>query len=99
MDFLQNVDTTVVLIALACLCVVGFVLLNLLQAVGTVFGAVSGIFDIAFALLGGDPITGCGCMSTLVICAVVACIGIFAASVLSTCGTPQAVMFCSWLGR
>ncbi len=82
----------------ACLCGVAVVLMMLLNFVGDFFGAFFSLFGVFFDVLSGGPVSWCGCVVTL---ALVAGCGWFAwmmIQALSTCGTPQAVNFCSLFG-
>lgn len=83
------------LVVCAGLCLLGVVAM----VVQPVLGALSSVLDIFFNLVMGEPLTGCGCLLMVGFCAFAACAAAFVASVLSTCGTPEAVNFCTLFGR
>lgn len=88
------------LIALGCivLCIVGVILFIGMQIIGGVFGIFGGVVDVVFELATAGPVPGCGCVVVVVGCML--CVGVVLAisSVLSTCGTPDAVNFCRIFG-
>ncbi len=99
MDLLRNVDlgqTALIAVSLCGLVVVG---LFLLQFIGLGFDLIGSVFGIFFDILGGGPLSGCGCIVGLLGCGACACLIAFAVSVISTCGTPRAVQFCELFGR
>jgi hypothetical protein len=99
MPDLQNLDIGLTILVLAGLCAVGVVLLLLLQVLGTVFGFVFNILEVVGGVIQGGPMAWCGCLVGLLVCG--GCgIGIaVTVSLLSSCGTPDAVNFCSLFGR
>lgn len=99
MDFLQNLNVGTFALALGGLCVLGVILFVVVNVVGSAFGVVFNVVDVFFDLLTGGPLSMCGCVLGLIACGGCACIAAFAASVLSTCGTPQAMNFCLLFGR
>ena len=96
---LNQINPLVVVLALACLCVGGVVVLAALNVIGTILHLISSVFALFFHAISVDPSGGCGCLIILFLCAGVACGGIFVSSLISTCGTPDAVRFCTWIGR
>ncbi|MBC7813665.1 MAG: hypothetical protein H7175_21085 [Burkholderiales bacterium] len=102
MEFLQNIDANSALtIALVCggLCIVGVVLMFAFQFLGGALGMVGHLGGLLMNIVSGGPMSWCGC--AVVIGLVIGCGGLvlIAASTLSTCGTPEAVNFCTFLGR
>ena len=98
---MQNIDAgTVLLIAVGCgvLCVVGIGLLFSLQIITSVVGMFAGIFQVFGTVLNGGPLAWCGCILLFVICGAITVLGIWFVSILSTCGTENAVNFCRLLG-
>lgn len=95
MEFLQDIPWGTVLLITAGLCGIGIVLAIIVQ----VFGFVGNFLEIIFEVFNGGPLAWCGCLIGIFICGGCACTVAFAASVLSTCGTPNAVNFCVLLGR
>jgi hypothetical protein len=101
MEFIQSLTSGGVLplIALCGALVVGAVLLFFgLQVIGSVFGAVGGLLGVFTDVISGGPLLWCGCLvllAGLAICGVLA-FGLF--TLLSTCGTPQAVNICTLFG-
>ncbi len=79
-------------------CVAGLGLALILPLASAVLTIVGGLLDFVMDLVAGGPTTWCGCLLALVV--IGGCCGIAAliSYVLSTCGTPQAVNFCVWLG-
>lgn len=96
---LTQINPVVIVLALACLCVVGIILLTVLNLIGGVLDLISGAFGLVFNVASVDPSGGCGCLVVLLLCAGVGCVAVFGSSLLSTCGTPDAVRFCTWIGR
>lgn len=96
---LSQLNPVVIVLALACLCGVGVVLLVVLNLIGGVIDLISSLFGLVFNVVSIDPSGGCGCLAVLLLCGGVTCIGIFVSSLISTCGTPDAVRFCTWIGR
>src|SRR5688572_5811011 len=99
MEWLQNIDLGIVALVLGVLCVGGAAVVIVLQVLGGVFGFVFNLFEIFGDLLTGGPIAWCGCLLFLFGCGGCACIIAFAASIFSTCSTPDAVRFCDLIGR
>lgn len=102
MDLFQNMTPDgAFLLALGCvlLCGVGVLLFLGLQIIGGVFDIVSGVLGLFFDILGGGPVSWCGCLLFLV--ALFACGGLtlLGAQALATCGTPDAVNLCTLFGR
>ena len=99
---LQNLDPNLLVFGgLGCvaLCGIGIVLFFGMQAIGAAVGTFAGLFDIFGQILGGGPISWCGCAAVIV--GIVACVGVvlLAGSALSTCGTPDAMNICTFFGR
>lgn len=102
MDLLQNVDPNLLfwggaLCALICggLLVLGFVF----QLVGSALDIVGGLFGAVLGILGGGPVSWCGCLVVLLGCGICGGFGLMLANALQTCGTPDAVNFCRLFGR
>lgn len=98
-QFLQQLDFGTVTLVCGGLCVLGVILFVVLPVVGGVFDIVLGVADLLSGIVAGGPASGCGCFILLGLCALAACVAVFTASVLSTCGTPEAVNFCALFGR
>lgn len=77
------------------LCALAILLMIVMPVIGTLFD----LIGIVGGLLVGDPSSCCGCIVLLSVVAVIGVIALFLISVLSTCGTPDAITFCGWLGR
>lgn len=100
MEILQSLNleaTSPVILGLCCsmLCIVSFVLIQLLQVVGGLLEIVVMLIEVPLELFQSCP---CGCLVLGIFlcggCAVVAAI----ASVLPACGTADAVNLCRLLG-
>lgn len=80
------------------LCIGGLLLSFALPLLSGIFTLISALFEVGLDVLMGGPIAWCGCIVFLVL--VVGCCAFVAvvAYSLSTCGTPDAVNFCSWFG-
>jgi hypothetical protein len=70
-----------------------------LQVIGGLLGAFSSIFEIAFDVLSGGPVAWCGCIVLIVGCGGGTLLIVILAQGLSSCGTPQAINFCSFIGQ
>ena len=99
MDMLQDVPWGTVLLIGGGLCIVGVVIVVILNFFGAAFGIVGNLFEFVFDLLGGGPLSWCGCLIALFVIGGCICTVALSASVLSTCGTAQAVRFCALFGR
>lgn len=102
MDFLANIDPgTWLLLGGACalICAVLFVLGLFFQVIGSIVDVFSGLFGLVFGVLGGGPVSWCGCLVALFGCGLCGGLTLLMTNILQTCGTPQAVNFCRLLGR
>lgn len=92
--------SSLVMLALCCalLCIVGVVLMLGLQIISGFLDVFTSIFGLFFDVLSGGPVAWCGCLVMIFGCAGLVGLGILFSQVLSTCGTPQAVNFCQFLG-
>jgi hypothetical protein len=95
MNTLPPIEPGTLLLIVAGLCVLGVFATVIMPLVGTLFD----LIGFVAGLLMGDPSSCCGCILFLMLTAVCGGVAAFALSVLSTCGTPQAVNFCTWFGR
>ena len=98
MDFLQGIDPGfAAFVALGCalLCVVGLVLLFVLQVATGLFEIIFGIIGAIGGILGSGP---CGCLVVIFGCGVCGLITIGLATIIPQCNTPDAVNFCRLLG-
>jgi hypothetical protein len=93
MDFLNNIDTSILLIC-GGLCCGGVILVIFSHIIGGAFGVFFGLFDVVINFVSGGPVAWCGCLGFLMLFGVCAFITISIVGVLSTCGTPDAVKFC-----
>jgi len=95
-----NVDPQLVTIGavILVLCVGGLLLSFVLPFLSGVFTLISALFEVGLDVLMGGPVAWCGCLILLIL--LVGCCGFVAvaASSLTTCGTPEAVNFCSFFG-
>lgn len=102
MDALLNTSDpgNLVMLALCCalLCVGGVVLTLGLQIIGGVLDVFTSVFQLFFDILSGGPVAWCGCLLMVVGCAGSVGLAILVSQAISTCGTPQAVNFCRFLG-
>ena len=90
------------IVSLVVICVVIIIIGAVLGFVVNFFGSILGVIGSTFGLftdfLAGGPIVWCGCVVGIVVLALCA-IGIFAVgSLLSTCGTPEAINLCRLFG-
>ncbi len=88
------------LIAVGCclLCVVGGVLLVILNLLGSVIGLISGGVEVLAGIIGGLPGSGCGCLLLVGGCGAVALVGWLILGGLAGCDTTY-TNFCALLGR
>ncbi|MGQ9907896.1 MAG: hypothetical protein ACUVS2_03570 [Candidatus Flexifilum sp.] len=98
---MQIDPTTLPTIALALCgcCLLGVILLfalQILDIVGTLFGAV---FDLIGGVLGAGPGGWCGCLVTIGVLAMCGLVVLFIVNALQACGTPQATNLCTLFGR
>lgn len=94
---LRAIDPNIVLVLCGLLCCGGLfvgIVLPILGIFGDVIGLVGHIFGAFFDILSGGPLAWCGCFLVLFGCFI--CFGLVVTiiSILSTCGTPDAVNFC-----
>jgi hypothetical protein len=98
---MENVDAgTILLVVVGCgvLCVIGVGLLFSLQILTSIVGAFANVAEVLGAVLSGGPLAWCGCILLFVICGAVILLSIWLVSILSTCGTADAVNLCRLLG-
>jgi len=98
-NFLQNIDLSTLLVLTVggvLLCVVGIVLFFGLQIVSSTLGLVVNFFDLFAGILGGGPVSWCGCLLVLIICAGCAGIGLLAVTCSSN---PASMNFCVFFAR
>lgn len=101
MEAVQNIDIGTALllgVGLAGLCIVVIILFLGVQIIGSVVGALTSVAGLASGVL-ADPFSCCGCLvlgGAISICGVIALIMLQG---LSTCGTPEAINFCTFFGR
>jgi hypothetical protein len=101
MELLQNFDAgtgLLLAVGLCALCLVGGILAFGLQIIGLVAGTLGNVLEIFFEVLGGGPVAWCGCIALIFFCAACAGGALLFATMVSTCGTPEAVNFCSFFG-
>lgn len=98
-EMLQGVDVGLVVVILAVMCVVLVVGAFVLQALGTVFGVVFNFFEIIGSIIQGGPVSWCGCLIGVIVCAGCGVGTAVVLSLASTCGTPEAVNFCRLFGQ
>lgn len=98
MDFLTNIDLGALILICGVLCVGGAVILIGLQVLTGAFELLAGGAEIFVDILTGGPASWCGCLVFLAGCLICIGIALAIASVLSTCGTPDAVNFCRIFG-
>jgi hypothetical protein len=101
MEFLQNIDagTAILLgVGLAALCIVVLILFLGVQIIGTIAGTITGLLGTVTGVV-TEPFSCCGCI--LLIGGIIVCgaIILVIAQGLGTCGTAEAINFCSLLGR
>lgn len=100
MDINTLLDPNNVTIIFICvgLCVVGLILLFILQFVGGIFAGIMSLFEVVFQVISGGPVAWCGCLVGLLVCCGVFGVIVAFASIFQDCGTPNAVNFCRLLG-
>ncbi len=95
-----NLDpqTVTIIVVIAALCIGGLILSFILPIISGIFGVFSNFIEIFIDVLTGGPVAWCGCILLLLF--LVGFCGFIAvmAYSLSTCGTPDAVRFCTWFG-
>lgn len=104
MDFLQNLDAgTAILIVfgLSVVCIIGVILLLGVNILGGALGIVGNLLGGITGLIGGataSPLSCCGCL--VVIGLIVVCGGgiFLIVQISGSCGTPDAVNFCTLFG-
>ena len=99
---LPSIDTSnalVIALGCICLCGLGFVLITSLHVIGGVLGIFTSLLQSFFHILGGGPVAWCGCLVVIGGCLGAAGLALVIAQAMATCGTPQAINFCSLLGK
>jgi hypothetical protein len=98
-EILNSANIPLILLVCGGLCVGGVILAFVLNLLGTIFGALGSVLAFGTDIITGGPVTWCGCLVVIVL--LLLCGGglLLLASVLSTCGTPDAVNLCSLFGR
>lgn len=98
---MQNIDSgTILFFAVGCvaLCIIGIGVLFSLQIFSGIVAMLSGLLQGFGTILSGGPLAWCGCILLFVICGATAVVGIWLVSILSTCGTADAVNICQLFG-
>ena len=98
-NLLQGIPWGTVLIIGGGLCLIGVGLIVVLNVFGSALDFVCNVFQFVSNIVGGGPLSWCGCLIGVFVCGGGICMVALMASVLSTCGTAQAVRFCSLFGR
>jgi hypothetical protein len=98
LEFIQNNPQVAAFIGILCggLCVVGMVLFFGMQMITGIFQAGVNLFA---TVIGGGPVSWCGCLVVLILLIGCAGVSIWGVSVLTNCGTTQRIILCDWLGR
>lgn len=94
---LGAIDPGIILALCGLLCCGGLlvgILLPILGFFGDILGLFGVVFEAFFDILSGGPLAWCGCFLVLFGCFICFGIVVTLVSVLSTCGTPDAVNFC-----
>jgi hypothetical protein len=101
MDISQIIQPgSIVSLVLICVVIViiGAILGFLVNFLGSILGVIGSTFGLFTDFLAGGPIVWCGCIVGIFILALCA-ISIFGVtSMLTTCGTPQAINLCGLFG-
>lgn len=105
MDFLQPIlqsinlnDAALLGVVCSCLCVILIVVGFVLQFVGGTLEAVFGLFGFVFDIIQAGPLAWCGCLVLLLICGGCCAITFGASSLFATCGTPEQINLCRFIG-
>jgi hypothetical protein len=99
MDILQNINPAAVVLGVAGLCLLGVILFFALQILGTTAGIFAGFMHLLMQVVNGGPLAWCGCLFAVGGCMICFLVVIVTSSMLSTCGTANAVNFCAIFGR
>lgn len=95
MNTLPQIEPGTVLLILGGLCALGILASIVLPIISTLLDLVG----LVGGILSGDPSSCCGCILLLGLLGMCGGFVAFAVAVLNSCGTPQAMTFCAWLGR
>jgi|FLYN01.1.fsa_nt_gi hypothetical protein len=98
-NLLQNVDLGTLLVltvGAVLLCVVGIILFFGLQIISSTLGLVVNFFDLFADIIGGGPVSWCGCFLVMLVCAGCAGIGLLAVNCSSN---PASMNFCVLFAR
>ncbi len=101
-EFLQSLDPNNPLIlagACALLCVAGLALTLGLQALSGVLEILSSLAGMLMEMLAGGPVAWCGCLALLALIVGGGVVAFLLVQGLTACGTPEAINFCSIIGR
>jgi len=99
MNILQNIDPGVLILGVVGLCLVGVVLFFALQLLGTTAGIFANLAQLLTQIISGGPVAWCGCLFVAGSCMICILVVVGGSSMLSSCGTPNAVNFCALFGR
>ncbi len=101
-ELFQSLDPNNPLIlagACALLCVAGLVLTLGMQALSGVLEIITSLAGMLMELLSGGPVAWCGCLALLALVIGGGAVALLLVQGLTSCGTPEAINFCSFLGR
>ncbi len=90
------------IVSLVVICVVIFIIGAILGFVVNFLGSILGVIGSTFGLftdfLAGGPVVWCGCVVGIVILALCAISIVGVGTMLSSCGTPEAINLCRLFG-
>lgn len=100
-ELLQNANVPIVVLVCGGMCLLGLVLAivlpiitGTLQIFGIIVDIITGIIGALIGVLSAGPVAWCGCLFFLIVLAMCGGIVLIVANILSTCGTPNQVLFC-----
>lgn len=99
MQTIELDNTLLIALGCVCLCGVGIVLMTGFQFISGFLDMFTSIFDVFFDVLSGGPVSWCGCLLAILLCAGLAGGALLLAQGLATCGTPDAINLCSLFGQ
>ena len=91
-------DLILLALGCACLCGVGLLFMTGFQVISGFLDIFSSLIEVVFEILAGGPVAWCGCVVLLFVCGGGTVLAVILAQGLWSCGTQQAINFCTLIG-
>lgn len=100
-ELLQNANVPIVVVICGGMCLISLALVIILpiitgtlQIFGSIIDIFTGIIGAFTGILSAGPVAWCGCLFFLIVLAMCGGLAFLIANALSSCGTPNQMLFC-----